>query len=61
MQLRDDMDFSTVNWSNQAFLARRHAETLPPGPKRSAELDRALACEALAHSKQTLLRREPFR
>ncbi len=61
MQLRDDVDFSTINWSNQAFLTRRHAESLPPGPRRSAEIDRALACEALAHSKQLLLQREPLK
>ena len=57
--MRDDVDFSTINWSNEAFLTRRHAESLPPGPKRRAEIDRALACEALAPSKQLLLRRDP--
>lgn len=56
MRLRDDIDPSTVDWSKQALLARRYAESLPPGPKRSAEIDRALACEALAHSRQLLLR-----
>ena len=61
MQLSDDADFSTINWSNQAYLTRQHAEALPPGPRRNAEIDRALACEALAHSGQLLLQREPFK
>ena len=34
---------------------RRHAETLPPGARRNAAIDRALACEALAHSGDLLL------
>ena len=59
MHLRDDVDLSTINWSNQAFLTRRYADSLPPGPRRNAEINRALACEALAHSKQLLLRSEP--
>ena len=46
MQLRDDVDLSTINWSNQAHLTRRYAEALPPGTRRSAEINRALACEA---------------
>jgi hypothetical protein len=60
MQLRNDVDFSTINWSNQADLTRRRAEAQPPGPRRNAEIDRALACEALAHSRQLLLQREPL-
>ena len=56
MQLRDDADFSKINWTNQAQLTRRHAEALPPGPRRNAEIDRALACEALAHSGGLLLK-----
>jgi hypothetical protein len=55
MWLRDDVDLSTINWANQAFLVRSYAEGLPPGARRNAEIDRALACEALAHSR-TLLR-----
>jgi hypothetical protein len=55
MRLSDDIDVSTINWTNQAHLIRRHAEALPPGAKRNAELDRALACEAIAHSRDLLL------
>jgi hypothetical protein len=58
MQLRDDADFSTIDWSNQAILTRRQAEALPPGPKREAEIDRVLACKALAHSGRLLLQGE---
>jgi hypothetical protein len=56
MRLRDDVDFSTIDWRNQAHLTRRHAQELPPGARRDAEIDRALACEALAHSGDLLLR-----
>jgi hypothetical protein len=55
MQLRDDIDTSTINWTEQADITRRLAEKLPPGAKRNAEIDRALACEALAHSGDLLL------
>jgi hypothetical protein len=55
MRLRDDVDVSTINWKNQAHLTRRLAEELPPGARRDAEIDRALACEALAHSGDVLL------
>jgi hypothetical protein len=55
MQLRDDVDTSTIDWTEQAHLTRRQAEKLPPGTKRDAEIDRALACEALAHSGDLLL------
>jgi hypothetical protein len=55
MRLRDDVDVSTINWRDQANLTRRDAEALPPGPRRDAEIDRALACEALAHSGDLLL------
>jgi hypothetical protein len=54
-RLSDDVDFSTVNWTDQAHMTRRYAEGLPPGDRRNAELDRALACEALAHSGDLLL------
>ena len=54
-RLSDDVDFSTVNWSDQANVTRRHAEALPPGARRNAEIDRALACEALARSGDLLL------
>jgi hypothetical protein len=55
MRLRDDVDVSTINWKNRAYLTRRYAEGLPPGAQRNAEIDRALACEALAHSRDLLL------
>ena len=60
MQLRDDVDVSTINWANQAHLTRRYAESLPYGSRRNAEMDRALACEAIAHSRNLLLRTEAF-
>jgi hypothetical protein len=50
MRLSDDVDVSTIDWISQAHLTRRYAEGLPPGARRDAEIDRALACEALAHS-----------
>ena len=50
-----------INWSDQAYLTRQLADALPPGPRRNAEIDRALACEALAHSKQLLLQHEPLK
>lgn len=43
MLLRDNVDLST--------FMRQHDDSLPHGVKRNAELDRALACEALAHSR----------
>jgi hypothetical protein len=55
MQLRDDIDVSTIDWAEQAHLTRHEAEKMPPGAKRQAEIDRALACEALAHSGDLLL------
>ena len=55
LQLSDDVDTSTNNWSDQANIMRRLAEALPPGARRNAEIDRALACEALAHSGDLLL------
>jgi ABC-type branched-subunit amino acid transport system ATPase component len=55
MVLPDDIDVSTIDWANLASATRRDAEKLPPGPKRDAEIDRALACEALAHSAELLL------
>jgi hypothetical protein len=54
MRLRDDVDVSTINWTNQALLIRLYAEGLPPGARRNAELDRALACDAIAHSRDLL-------
>ena len=56
MLLRDDVDVSKVNWARQAHLIRRHAENLPFGARRNAEIDRALACEAIAHSRDLLLK-----
>jgi hypothetical protein len=55
MVFRDDVDVSTVNWANQAQLTRRYAESLPHGWRRNAAIDRALACEAIAHSRNLLL------
>jgi len=56
MRLRDDVDVSRINWANQAHLIRRHAENMPYGATRNAEFDRALACEAIAHSRDLLLK-----
>ena len=56
MRLRDDIDVATIDWENQAHFIRHRAESLPYGSRRDAELDRALACEALAHSRDLLLR-----
>ena len=56
MRLRDDVDVSTINWTSQASVIRRYAEQLPPGARRNAEIDRALACEALAHSADLLFK-----
>jgi hypothetical protein len=58
MRLRDDVDPSTINWAKQAYIARNYAEGLPPGARRNAELDRALACEAIAHSRNLLRKQE---
>jgi hypothetical protein len=55
LRFSEHVDFSTINWSDQANMTRRHAETLPPGARRNAAIDRALACEALAHSGDLLL------
>jgi len=30
MLLRDDVDVSRINWTNQASVIRRYAEQLPP-------------------------------
>jgi hypothetical protein len=51
MWLRDDVDVSKIDWTKQAHLTRRYAESLPPGTRRSVEIDRALACEAIAYSR----------
>ena len=50
MRLRDDVDLTTVNWRELAAQTFRYAWTLPPGVMRRAEMDSALACEALARS-----------
>jgi hypothetical protein len=39
-----------------ASLMRRKADELAPGARRDAEIDTALACEALAHSRALRLR-----
>jgi ABC-type branched-subunit amino acid transport system ATPase component len=56
MSLSDQADFSLVNWLELAGSTRRRAEQLPPGAKRMRELDTALACEALARSRELRLR-----
>jgi hypothetical protein len=61
LRLSDDVDFTTVNWTDQAHMTGCYAERLSPGDKRNAELDRALACEALAHSGDLLLQTGWFR
>jgi hypothetical protein len=58
MRLRKDVDPSMINWANQATLVRNYAEGLPPGGRRNAELGRALACEAFAHSRALLQQQE---
>jgi len=55
MLLPDDMDLSGIDWRHLAAQIRRDADRLPVGSKRSAEIDRALACEALARSADVLL------
>jgi hypothetical protein len=58
MRLRDDVGLSTIDWINQAYLTHRYAEGLPPGARRDAEINRALACEAIAHSSNLLRKSE---
>lgn len=60
MRLRDGVDVSKIDWTNQAIVIcrDRDAEKLPPGARRNAEIDRTLACEALAHSADLLLQTE---
>jgi hypothetical protein len=36
MRLRDDVDVSRINWTNQAGVIRRYAEQLPPGEMRKS-------------------------
>jgi hypothetical protein len=43
MWLRDDADTTAIDWIDQASAMRRYAETMPPGARREAEFDRALA------------------
>jgi hypothetical protein len=56
MSLSDQADFSMVNWGDLADSTWRRAEELPPGAKRTREIDTALACEALARSRELRLR-----
>jgi hypothetical protein len=56
MRLGDDIDFSEVDLKKLADQIRRKADGLAPGPRRDAEIDSALACEALAHSRALRLR-----
>jgi hypothetical protein len=58
MRLRDGVDVSEIDWTNQAIVICPDAEKLPPGARRNAEIDRTLACEALAHSADLLLQTE---
>jgi hypothetical protein len=51
MRIRDDIDFSDIDWEELAALTRRNADRLEAGARRNAEIDAALACEALAHSR----------
>jgi hypothetical protein len=51
MRIRDDIDFSDIDWEELANVTRRNADRLEPGARRNAEIDAALACEALAHSR----------
>jgi hypothetical protein len=43
MRLRDDVDVSGIDWRSHASVIRRDAEKQPPGARRNAEIDRALA------------------
>jgi hypothetical protein len=56
MRLGDDIDFSEVDLEKLAGLMRRNADGLAPGAKRDAEIETALACEALAHSRALRMR-----
>jgi hypothetical protein len=58
MRIRDDIDFSKIDWEELATLTRRNAGRLKAGARRNAEIDAALACEALAHSRN--LRQRPL-
>jgi hypothetical protein len=51
MRIRDNIDFSDIDWEELATLTRRNADQLEAGARRNAEIDAALACEALAHSR----------
>jgi hypothetical protein len=51
MRIPDDIDFAEVDWEMLATLTRRNADQLEAGARRDAEIDAALACEALAHSR----------
>jgi hypothetical protein len=56
MRIGDDVDLSKVDLENLASLIRRDADGLAPGARRDAEIDVALAIEALAHSRNLRLR-----
>jgi hypothetical protein len=56
MRISDDVDLSKVDLENLAGLIRRDAEGLAPGSRRDAEINVALAMEALAHSRNLRLR-----
>ena len=56
MRLDHDTDFSEVDMEKLASLMRRKADELAPGARQEAEIDTALACEALAQSRASRLR-----
>ena len=56
MRFRDDFDANAVNWQTLAARASRYAQALPPGVKRNTEMDYALACGAMAQSRELLRR-----
>ena len=50
MRLRNDVDVSGIDWTNQASVIRRYAEQLTPGARRNAEIDRARWRAKLSHT-----------
>jgi hypothetical protein len=57
LRLQDDIDFATVNWRELAQQTLDYTHSLRPGVLRTAEMNVALACEALARSRD--LSRQP--
>jgi hypothetical protein len=56
MRIGDDIDLSQVDWEKFANEIWRDADALAPGARRDAQINIALACEALAHSRDLRLR-----